>query len=200
MSIFNIFFKKATGEKQTNGAAGKIEDASPDAGTIFFNSMTEIGLQPEKQEDGNILVKYQGENLVGQPHGRFLEVWDLDWSFFEADDPNLPIFYEAVNRATFEYPAYSVLLSDPDDKGKRFIRTRVSFMLHPDCRENTQYIQGLLHHLFGIRKSLRLHFDELLAQHQAASEESKRSIGFAPSTAAPEQKSTPEPNQELSQE
>lgn len=197
MGIFNIFSKKATNNEQAQGAASPSAiDHLPEAGTIFFNSMVELGCQPERMENGDIWVKFQGETLIAQPWERMVDVMDPSWSCIPADDPNLPIFFEAINKVTFRFSGLSILLSCPQEDGNRYIHTRIRFMLHPACPDNTIYISAGLCHLFGIKDSLRESYNELLAQRQAASEQGKRPVGFAPSAAAPEHEAAPESSQE----
>ena len=140
------------------------EDSSeqPDTARLMFNALSEIGCQPEKDNDGSINVQYQGENFHIDFGGMYARVWDPMWAGIKANDPNLPQIREAVNAANFNFGP-TIVLSSPDEDGIIGFHTRRDIMLHPLCPDNAQYVKAVLDSFFKAKEQFKGNFQEIKA-------------------------------------
>lgn len=134
----------------------------PDTARLMFNVLSEIGCQPEKDNDGSINVQYQGENFHIDFGGMYARVWDPMWAGIKANDPNLPQIREAVNAANFNFGP-TIVLSSPDEDGIIGFHTRRDIMLHPSCPDNAQYVKAVLDSFFKAKEQVKGNFQEIKA-------------------------------------
>ena len=118
------YFKKS--QSHPNGDLSE----QPDTARSMFNTLSEIGCQPEKANDGSINVQYQGETFHMDFGGMYARVWDPMWAGIKANDPDLPQIREAVNAANFNFGP-TIVLTSPDENGIIGFHTRRDIMLHP---------------------------------------------------------------------
>lgn len=159
-----------------------------DAPNITFEALQAIGCQPQRLDDGNILVKYQGETFrfdFGDSPTLYTRIWDLGWAGMRADDPNLYMIKEAVNRSNYNFGP-TILLTQPDDNNVIAFHSRYDIMLHPACPDNALYIKSCLDSFFSAKESVRTDFHTLNAE-QAAQHKNRRPIGFTTSPTPSEQ-------------
>lgn len=133
-----------------------------DTARLMFNALSEIGCQPEKDNDGSINVQYQGENFHIDFGGMYARVWDPMWAGIKANDPNLPQIREAVNAANFNFGP-TIVLSSPDEDGIIGFHTRRDIMLHPLCPDNAPYVKAVLDSFFEAKEQLKGNFQEIKA-------------------------------------
>lgn len=81
----------------------KQEQNQPDTLGLMFRTLSNLGCQPTKNEDGTLSVSYQGENFHMEFGGMYARVWDPMWAGVKADDPDMPKIREAVNAANFNF-------------------------------------------------------------------------------------------------
>ena len=148
----------------------------PDAARLMFNVLSEIGCQPEKDNDGSINVQYQGENFHIDFGGMYARVWDPMWAGIKANDPNLPQIREAVNAANFNFGP-TIVLSSPDEDGIIGFHTRRDIMLHPSCPDNAQYVKAVLDSFFKAKEQVKGNFQEIKASQDKIIKK-RRPIGF----------------------
>lgn len=148
----------------------------PDTARLMFNALSEIGCQPEKDNDGSINVQYQGENFHIDFGGMYARVWDPMWAGIKANDPNLPQIREAVNAANFNFGP-TIVLTSPDENGIIGFHTRRDIMLHPLCPDNAQYVKAVLDSFFEAKEQVKGNFQEIKASQDKIIKK-RRPIGF----------------------
>lgn len=148
----------------------------PDTARLMFNVLSEIGCQPEKDNDGSINVQYQGENFHIDFGGMYARVWDPMWAGIKANDPNLPQIREAVNAANFNFGP-TIVLTSPDEDGIIGFHTRRDIMLHPLCPDNAPYVKAVLDSFFEAKEQIKGNFQEIKASQDKIIKK-RRPIGF----------------------
>ena len=148
----------------------------PDTARLMFNALSEIGCQPEKDNDGSINVQYQGETFHMDFGGMYARVWDPMWAGIKANDPNLPQIREAVNAANFNFGP-TIVLTSPDENGIIGFHTRRDIMLHPLCPDNAAYVKAVLDSFFEAKEQVKGNFQEIKASQDKIIKK-RRPIGF----------------------
>ena len=135
-------------ELSTQGPSNPQQE--PDTAGLMFKSLSELGCQPVKNQDGTMNVSYQGENFHMGFGGMYARVWDPCWFGIKADDPEMPQLREAVNAANFNFGP-TVVMTAPDEDGVIGFHSRRDIMLHPACPDNTIYIKSVLDSFFDAK-------------------------------------------------
>ena len=148
----------------------------PDTARLMFNVLSEIGCQPEKDNDGSINVQYQGETFHMDFGGMYARVWDPMWAGIKANDPDLPQIREAVNAANFNFGP-TIVLTSPDENGIIGFHTRRDIMLHPLCPDNALYVKAVLDSFFEAKEQVKGNFQKIKAS-QDKNIKKRRPIGF----------------------
>lgn len=164
------YFKKS--QSHPNGDSS----VQPDTARLMFNVLSEIGCQPEKDNDGSINVQYQGETFHMDFGGMYARVWDPMWAGIKANDPNLPQIREAVNAANFNFGP-TIVLTSPDENGIIGFHTRRDIMLHPLCPDNAPYVKAVLDSFFEAKEQVKGNFQEIKASQDKIIKK-RRPIGF----------------------
>lgn len=147
---------------------------------LMFITLSNLGCQPTKNEDGTLSVSYQGENFLMEFGGRYVRVWDPKWAGVKADDPDLPKIREAVNAANFNFGP-TVLLSLPNKEGIIEFHSRRDIMLHPACPDNEPFVKAVLDSFFDAKEQVRDSFQQINAK-QMETQKNRRPVGFTPRT------------------
>ena len=148
----------------------------PDTARLMFNALSEIGCQPEKDNDGSINVQYQGETFHMDFGGMYARVWDPMWAEIKANDPDLSQIREAVNAANFNFGP-TIVLTSPDENGIIGFHTRRDIMLHPLCPDNAPYVKAVLDSFFEAKEQVKGNFQEIKASQDKIIKK-RRPIGF----------------------
>lgn len=164
------YFKKS--QSHPNGDSSE----QPDPARLMFNALSEIGCQPEKDNDGSINVQYQGETFHIDFGGMYARVWDPMWAGIKANDPDLPQIREAVNAANFNFGP-TIVLTSPDENGIIGLHTRRDIMLHPLCPDNAPYVKAVLDSFFEAKEQVKGNFQEIKASQDKIIKK-RRPIGF----------------------
>lgn len=164
------YFKKS--QSHPNGDSS----VQPDTARLMFNTLCEIGCQPEKDNDGSINVQYQGETFHMDFGGMYARVWDPMWAGIKANDPDLPQIREAVNAANFNFGP-TIVLTSPDENGIIGFHTRRDIMLHPLCPDNAPYVKAVLDSFFEAKEQVKGNFQEIKASQDKIIKK-RRPIGF----------------------
>ncbi len=152
------------------------QSSAPDTIGLMFNTLSALGCQPTKNDDGTLSVSYQGENFHMEFGGMYARVWDPMWSGIKADDPELPDVREAVNAANFNFGP-TVVMTAPDDEGVIGLHSRRDIMLHPACPDNAHFVKAVLDSFFDTKDNVRTKFQQLKSQQMDASK-NRRPVGF----------------------
>lgn len=186
--------KEAKEERMEQDAAGEsaeqthehIEDSmkqeqkQPDTLGLMFRTLSNIGCQPTKNDDGTLSVSYQGENFHMEFGGVYARVWDPIWAGIKVDDPDMPKIREAVNIANYNFGP-TVVLSEPDDDGLITFHTRRDIMLHPACPDNEPFVKDVLDSFFDAKEAVRRNFQRINDQQMEA-RKNRRPVGFTTNT------------------
>lgn len=164
------YFKKS--QSHPNGDSSEQSDTA----RLMFNALSEIGCQPEKDNDGSINVQYQGETFHMDFGGMYARVWDPMWAGIKANDPDLPQIREAVNAANFNFGP-TIVLTSPDENGIIGFHTRCDIMLHPLCPDNAPYVKAVLDSFFEAKEQVKGNFQEIKASQDKIIKK-RRPIGF----------------------
>ena len=148
----------------------------PDTARLMFNALSEIGCQPEKDNDGSINVQYQGETFHMDFGGMYARVWAPMWAEIKANDPDLSQIREAVNAANFNFGP-TIVLTSPDENGIIGFHTRRDIMLHPLCPDNAPYVKAVLDSFFEAKEQVKGNFQEIKASQDKIIKK-RRPIGF----------------------
>lgn len=130
----------------------KQEQNQPDTLGLMFRTLSNLGCQPTKNEDGTLSVSYQGENFHMEFGGMYARVWDPMWAGVKADDPDMPKIREAVNAANFNFGP-TVVLTAPNDEGVIGFHSRRDIMLHPACPDNVPFVKAVLDSFFRCKRT-----------------------------------------------
>lgn len=148
----------------------------PDTLGLMFNTLNQLGCQPQANEDGTISVQYQGENFHMEFGGMYACVWDPMWAGVKADDPNMPKIREAVNAANFNFGP-TVVMTAPNDEGVIGFHSRRDIMLHPACPDNVHFVKAVLDSFFEAKEHVRNNFQQINAK-QMETQKNHRPVGF----------------------
>ncbi len=153
------------------------EQEKPDTIGLMFKTLSNIGCQPVKNDDGTLTVSYQGENFFMEFGGSYARIWDPNWEDIKEDNPDMPKVREAVNAANFNFGP-TVVLTRPNDEGIIRFHTRRDIMLHPACPDNEPFVKAVLESFFDAKEDVRRYFQQMKTnQHEAP--QSRRPVGFA---------------------
>lgn len=154
----------------------KQEQNQPDTLGLMFRTLSNLGCQPTKNEDGTLSVSYQGENFHMEFGGMYARVWDPIWASVKADDPEMPKIREAVNAANFNFGP-TVVLTAPNDEGVIGFHSRRDIMLHPTCPDNVPFVKAVLDSFFDAKEQVRNSFQQINAK-QMESQKNRHPVGF----------------------
>lgn len=162
----------------------KQEQNQPDTLGLMFRTLSNLGCQPTKNEDGTLSVSYQGENFHMEFGGMYARVWDPMWAGVKADDPDMPKIREAVNAANFNFGP-TVVLTAPNDEGVIGFHSRRDIMLHPACPDNVPFVKAVLDSFFDAKEQVRNSFQQINAKQMEA-QKNRRPVGFTTNTTSNE--------------
>lgn len=158
----------------------KQEQNQPDTLGLMFRTLSNLGCQPTKNEDGTLSVSYQGENFHMEFGGMYARVWDPMWAGIKADDPDMPKIREAVNAANFNFGP-TVVLTAPNDEGIIGFHSRRDIMLHPASPDNEPFVKAVLDSFFDAKEQVRSNFQQINAKQMEA-QKNRRPVGFTTNT------------------
>lgn len=108
-----------------------------DIGTeeLVIAVLKKIGCQPETNEEGHIVFKYQGDDfyIAVEDEARFIMIWNPWWASISMDNPALPYLKEIVNLVNVDSLVTTVFTADEDEK-KRGASFQMSYGLYSQRR------------------------------------------------------------------
>lgn len=179
-SIYDAARESAEQTHKQIGDSMKQEQNQPDTLGLMFRTLSNLGCQPTKNEDGTLSVSYQGENFHMEFGGMYARVWDPMWPGIKADDPDMPKIREAVNAANFNFGP-TVVLTAPNDEGIIGFHSRRDIMLHPACPDNEPFVKAVLDSFFDAKEQVRSNFQQINAKQMEA-QKTRRPVGFTTNT------------------
>ena len=163
-------------ERDEKETPNQNEVQKPDTLGLMFKTLSNLGCQPIKNEDGTISVQYQGENFHMEFGGMYARVWDPMWAGVKADDPDMPQIREAVNAANFNFGP-TVVLTAPNEDGVILFHSRRDIMLHPACPDNEPFVKAVLDSFFDAKEQVRSNYQQINAKQMEA-KKNRRPVGF----------------------
>lgn len=122
--------------------------------------LKEMGCQPEQEEDGNVVVSFQGERFLILFNGAFLRIWDLNWMNTKNSDDDFTLLKDAINYSNFSFGP-SILMHVPDDDGNIYISSCMDLMYDYEKSDNKEYIVSMLETFFVIKHNLHREYMRL---------------------------------------
>lgn len=175
-TFYDKLANNVCGTENDEGMTGENEVAKPDTLGLMLTTLNQLGCQPQTNEDGSLLVKYQGETFHMEFGGMYARVWDPMWAAVKADDPELPKIREAVNAANFNFGP-TIVLTAPNDEGVIGFHSRRDIMLHPACPDNVPFVKAVLDSFFDAKQQLHSSFRQINAKQMEA-QKNRRPVGF----------------------
>ena len=144
---------------------------------LMHNVLTNIGCQPQFNDDSTLSVKYQGDNFLIEFCGKYARIWDTWWASSNINDPEFPMLKEAVNKANLGFGP-TVLWGASNEEGLIGLHSRCDIMLHPLCNGNESYVEEMLGSFFNTREQVRNEFFQLKGKNPERGTKKRRPIGF----------------------
>ena len=179
-SIYDAARESAEQTHKQIGDSMKQEQNQPDTLGLMFRTLSNLGCQPTKNEDGTLSVSHQGESFHMEFGGMYARVWDPMWAGVKADDPDMPKIREAVNAANFNFGP-TVVLTTPNEEGVIGFHSRRDIMLHPACPDNVPFVKAVLDSFFDAKEQVRSNYQQINAKQMEA-KKNRRPIGFTTNT------------------
>ena len=134
--------------------------------------LKKIGCQPETNEEGHIVFKYQGDDfyIAVEDEARFIMIWNPWWASISIENPALPYLKEIVNLVNVE--------------------SLVTTIYTPKEGPLDEYLKAMLDHFFITHDSIKENLQQL---SNAASESDKQERVKVKGFAAYKDNSTPLP-------
>lgn len=143
---------------------------------LMFDTLKQLGCQPQVNEDDTISVQYQGEEFFMDFGGRYVRIWDPRWYEIKADDPDLPKIRKLVNSTNFNFGP-TVVLSAPSKEGIIEFHSRFDIMLHPACPDNVPYVEDILNSFFTTKQHV-CNSLMIIKSGQKEAQRDRRPVGF----------------------
>lgn len=126
---------------------------------IMKESLEKIGCQPEVEKDGvTINFAFQGEFFQAVCYGPWARIWDPAWSALKADDPNLPMIRDAINKANItSHP--TVVMSTSDEGDNIVLHSRMDIVLYPSLPQKEGYVKTVLELFFRAREAVKTEYE-----------------------------------------
>ena len=126
---------------------------------IMKETLEKIGCQPRAEKDGvTINFAYQGEFFQVVCYGLWARIWDLAWSALQADDPNLPMIRDAINRANItSHPTVVMITSDEGDN--ILLHSRMDIVHCPSLPQKEGYVKTVLDVFFRAREAVKTEYE-----------------------------------------
>lgn len=125
-----------------------------------LETLREMGCQPESEEDGNVVVSFQGERFLLIFNGAFVRIWDLNWMNTKNTDDDYAMLKDALNYANFSFgPA--IVMHAPDVDGNIYISSCFDVVYDPEKNDNKEYLVSILEAFFTIKQILHREYMRL---------------------------------------
>lgn len=138
------------------------DSVKPNNKDLLVKTLMELGCKPEISDDDQILFKFQGENFSVAMNNNFLRIWDLPFGNVNVLDTNLPLIIEGINAANFGMGP-TIVLGEPNEKGERYIASRMDLIFFSHIPEPEKYLESILHLFFDAKFNLKREFDKQIS-------------------------------------
>lgn len=146
---------------------------------LMQNILTEIGCQPNKRNENELTVDYQGEKFLINTGGAYAQIWDLGWANIDVKDPNYEKMKTAANLCNFDFGP-TIVFTTPNEDGVVWLHTKHEIALFPNIPQRNDYMRSVFDSFFDKKERMRGQFHFLINQQQQ-SPKHHRPVGFATS-------------------
>ena len=132
-----------------------------DIGTeeLVIAVLKKIGCQPETNEEGHIVFKYQGDDfyIAVEDEARFIMIWNPWWASISVDNPALPYLKEIVNLVNVDSLVTTVFTADEDEKNVG-LHSKCHTVFTPKEGQLDEYLKAMLDHFFVTHDAIKQNF------------------------------------------
>lgn len=156
--------------------------------------LKKIGCQPETNEEGHLVFKYQGDDfyIAVEDEARFIMIWNPWWASISLDNPALPYLKEIVNLVNVESLVTTVYTGDEDEKNVG-LHSKCHTLFTPKEGPLDEYLKMILDQFFVTHDEIKQNLQQLAgATSESDKQERVKIKGFA----AYKENSTPLPVEE----
>lgn len=156
--------------------------------------LKKIGCQPETNEEGHFVFKYQGDDfyIAVEDEARFIMIWNPWWASISLDNPALPYLKEIVNLVNVESLVTTVYTGDEDEKNVG-LHSKCHTLFTPKEGPLDEYLKMILDQFFVTHDEIKQNLQQLAgATSESDKQERVKIKGFA----AYKENSTPLPVEE----
>ena len=144
--------------------------------------LKKIGCQPETNEEGHIVFKYQGDDfyIAAEEENRFIMIWNPWWGSINTDNEAFPYLKEIINLVNVNSLVTTVFMVDEDEKTVG-IHSHCHTFFSPNEGELEDHLKMLLDYFFDTHNAIKEYMNQL-GNTAVAEEEKKERVkvkGFA---------------------
>ena len=161
-AIENDRKKESDYDKMNEAIKAAMSEEDNQTRNLLIKTLTDIGCQPEINEDNNVEFKYQGEEfkIDASNDNSIIWIYDFAWTGIETNNANAVFLKQAINKAN-ENTAITNLYTINEKKG--FIAAHCQIMIYfayniPNYRE---YLKSILDGFFYAHQQVRFEFANL---------------------------------------
>lgn len=161
-AIENDRKKESDYDKMNEAIKAAMSEEDNQTRNLLIKTLTDIGCQPEINEDNNVEFKYQGEEfkIDASNDNSIIWIYDFAWTGIETNNANAVFLKQAINKAN-ENSAITNLYTINEKKG--FIAAHCQIMIYfayniPNYRE---YLKSILDGFFTAHQQVKDEFTNL---------------------------------------
>lgn len=162
-----------------------------DTQELVVTVLKEIGCQPETNEEGHLVFKYQGDDfyIAVEDEARFVMIWNPWWASISIDNPAIPYLKEIVNMVNVEALVTTVYTADEEEKSVG-LHSKCHTLFTPKEGPLDEYLKMILDQFFIAHDSIKQNMQQLAG---AASDSDRQERVKVKGFAAYKENSTPLP-------
>lgn len=145
--IMNIKRKPSDTQKTTLGIEPSEKEIRKEIYETVFQTLKDLGCQPQRKNEWDIYTQYQGENLFFSFSGNLAIMIDPNWEGVHKNDPSLLIVYQAAAEINADFGP-TIYFSAPQDNGNIYISSRYDIHIVPQV-DNRFYLKDAMDRFFG---------------------------------------------------
>lgn len=154
-----------------------------DIGTeeLVIAVLKKIGCQPETNEEGHVVFKYQGDDfyIAVEDEARFIMIWNPWWASINLDNPALPYLKEIVNLVNVDSLVTTVYTADEEEKNVG-LHSKSHTLFAPQVGPLDEFLKAMLDHFFVTHDAIKQNLQQLgNAAPESANPERTKVKGFA---------------------
>ena len=151
-------------KKRRNRLDRMTKEDLEDIGTeeLVIAVLKKIGCQPETNEEGHIVFKYQGDDfyIAVEDEARFIMIWNPWWASISVDNPALPYLKEIVNLVNVDSLVTTVFTADEDEKNVG-LHSKCHTVFTPKEGQLDEYLKAMLDHFFVTHDAIKQNLQQL---------------------------------------